>query len=343
MRYQDHPLRRDSEGRSDGSLPSGDRTPVQFPDDVKLATVTRLKLEIGRRVYPVKNWLDRPLSDRRLRALGADPGLRRKPDRIMWGPRGISIEILGSLLARMLGGVESVLLVGCGSGHEALRWARFLRPRRLVGYDFFEHTRAWQWVSECLARQGTVARFAQRDLAQPLPTSDQVDLVISNAVLEHLRDMDIVFANIRPALREPGWFFAVWGPLWYSYSGDHIAPELGFEAGYSHVELDADHYRSFYRSHPRNVSLVQSGEPTWLELGLHNFGRYDEYMAAIEAQFGPPRWLGWSISAEGARWAARFPHHWRSMLDHNSHIDALDLLLHTAAVLNGPVCPGRIQ
>src|ERR1035438_8529991 len=36
--------------------------------------------------------------------------------------------------------------------------------------------------------------------------------------------------------------------MWYSYSGDHIAAELGFEKGYEHVLLPADAYLSFYKS-----------------------------------------------------------------------------------------------
>lgn len=42
----------------------------------------------------------------------------------------------------------------------------------------------------------------------------------------------IPFSHLTAVVEEPEWFAAIWGRMWYSYSGDHIAAELGFQKGY---------------------------------------------------------------------------------------------------------------
>ena len=74
--------------------------------------------------------------------------------------------------------------------------------------------------------------------------------------------------------------------------------------------------------------------PTWLELGLHNFARYDEYMAAIEKWFGPAKFLKWQVSSEALRWAVTYPDRWQAILKLHPHITPLDLALGGAALMS---------
>jgi hypothetical protein len=160
-----------------------------------------------------------------------------------------------------------------------------------------------------------------------------VDLLLSNAVLEHLHSLRTTFGNLQSLVKPGGAFAANWGPLWYTFSGDHIASELGFEHGYDHVRLDPAEYLEWYRAHPRNASTVSRGDPTWLDLGLASFAQYDEYLVEIERHFGAIRWLGWAVSKAGDAWHRSFPSEWRAMLKQRPHVSPLDLLLKSVAVI----------
>jgi hypothetical protein len=145
--------------------------------------------------------------------------------------------------------------------------------------------------------------------------------------------MDESLAVVAPILKPGGWFAAMWGPMWYSFSGDHIAAELGEDAGFEHVRLSAERYWDFYRAHPRNRDHVARGETTWLELGLHNFARYDDYITAIRHRFGTIRQLHWQVSPEALRWRARRPADWDAMLAAHAYLTPLDLVLQQATVI----------
>jgi SAM-dependent methyltransferase len=193
---------------------------------------------------------------------------------------------------------------------------------------------AWDWIGGRLQKSGIEAEFHQCDLRNPLPNNiGKADVIVSNAVLEHLRNMSETFSHLGAVLQKPGWFAAMWGPMWYSYSGDHIAAELGFEKGYEHVLLPVDAYLSFYKSHPRNIESVKHAVPTWLELGLHNFARYKDYTFEIKKCFGDVRWLVWSVSPEAWRWRKTYSEQWQNMLSRNPQIQPLDLLLNSAGIL----------
>lgn len=219
-------------------------------------------------------------------------------------------------------------------GGEFFALARRLRPKAIIGYEFFNYARAWEFVRARLHRQGIQADFIQTDLRNALPPpSEPCDVLVSFAVLEHLRDMRETLSRLQPILTKDGLFAALWGPMWYSFSGDHIAAEIGFDSGYEHVIRAPGDYLEWYKQHPRNRDGVQRGEPTWLELGLHNFARYDEYIAAIRGIFGSIRYLQWQISTDAFRWRDRFPNKWRAMLLGNPHLQPLDLVLGGAACI----------
>jgi SAM-dependent methyltransferase len=52
--------------------------------------------------------------------------------------------------------------------------------------------------------------------------SNSFDFVISDAVLEHVGDMDFFMRESKRLLKESGVFYASFGPLWYGPRGDHL-------------------------------------------------------------------------------------------------------------------------
>ena len=335
MGYREHPLQAVSRGRESLPLIPDDQTPPEFPWGCFPGGKERLKRSIGLRLYPLMNRLTRSSTESKLREIGVDLNREPKPTSLSYGKKGTSIEIFLSRLARVAGTGCSFASFGCGMGQEFLSVAKYLRPRSIIGYEFFNYRRAWGFVAERVLREyGIPVTFVQVDLRQRfVPKHDPVEILYSSAVLEHLRDMDESFAIVRPLMRPDGWFAAQWGPMWYSFSGDHIAAELGNDFGFEHVRLSADDYLKFYREHPRNRDTVARGEPTWLELGLSNFARYDEYIDSIQSHFGRIQRMHWQVSTEAFEWRSRRRGDWDEMLAKNSAIGPLDLVLQQADVI----------
>jgi SAM-dependent methyltransferase len=339
-----HPLLEVSAGRENLPPPMEDMTPADFPKDVLPSIPRRAKLELGRFLYPWKNKIQRNRVEHKLQEAGVDLNESRLANVITWGQKGFSQEIFLAAARRRIGQIDTVINAGCGTGYEMLVIARFLRPRKIIGLEYFNYRKAWDWITAQLRNRGIEATFHQCDLRNPLPNNiGKGDIIVSNTVLEHLRNMSESFSHLTAVLENPGWFAAMWGPMWYSYSGDHIAAELGFEKGYEHVLLPADAYLSFYKSHPRNTEYVKNAIPTWLELGLHNFARYRDYIFEIKKCFGDVQWLVWSVSSEAWRWRKTYSRQWQTLLQKNPQIQPLDLLVNNAGVLarrnTGPLRP----
>lgn len=329
-----HPLLDLAASANNEPPPAGDATPAGFELHFVRSAKQRIKLRIGNIVYPLKNALERRFLEGKLVEAGVPGSICARPDLMTIGDRGFGNQLFLETIVRRIGEVDTVACFGCGIGSEVLDVARILKPRRIVGYEYFDYTRAWTFTTELLARMGVKAEFVQCDLRKPAPfTFEKSDMVISFAVLEHLHSIPGTFRNIRRLLKRDGWFASMWGPLWYSFGGDHIAPELGFEHGYDHVRLSPQEYVGWHSVHPRNVEVIKRGQPTWLDLGLFSYARYAEYIDEIERHFGPISWLAWAVSKEGLAWRTAYPTKWNEMLRDNSHIEPLDLLLKSAAVL----------
>jgi SAM-dependent methyltransferase len=228
-----------------------------------------------------------------------------------------------------------VINFGCGLGYEVMQTALYLRPRLIIGCEYFNYGRAWAYVTEEVQRRyGVEVRFEQLDLRNPIPAEiPQADLLLSFAVLEHLKEMDASLEKLKQFLRPGGRFGSIWGPMWYSYSGDHIAAELGFEHGFDHVLLDDSDYFEFYKSHPRNRDAVRNNEKTWLELGLSNFARYQEYLDSVRRIFGQPTYLLWQVSDEAIKYKNQYPERWKQMLAARPYLTQLDLMLNSVGAL----------
>jgi SAM-dependent methyltransferase len=334
MGYYHHPLLDLAENASKAAPPTADATPADFGLHFQRSTKQKIKLQIGNILYPLKNLLERRSLESSLIEAGVPRSLFARVNLMTKGDRGFGNQLNLKAIARRVGKVDTVSCFGCGIGDEMLDVARFLRPRKIIGYEYFNYERAWEHATDLLAQQGVEAEFLQCDLRNPPPASiEKADILLSFAVLEHLHSIPGIFSNLTLLLKDSGWFTSIWGPLWYTFSGDHIAGELGFEHGYDHVQLSPSEYVRWHAVHPRNIDSIKRGEPTWLEMGLISYAQYAEYIEEIERHFGQIKWFAWAVSEEGLAWRRAYPKKWNQMLLNNSHIQPLDLLLKSAAVL----------
>lgn len=92
-----------------------------------------------------------------------------------------------------------VLDLGCGTGRHALWLAE--RGARVTAVDFSEGM-----LAEAQGKPGAErVRWLCHDVHTPLPLNDgQFDLVVSGLVLEHLRELDGFFREIRRVLKGRG-------------------------------------------------------------------------------------------------------------------------------------------
>ena len=124
----------------------------------------------------------------------------------------------GRALLRRFGPLaeRDVLDLGCGYG--GLTQALLEAGARPVGVDVDERRVAFATRK----LEGTPAQILAGDAAcLPLP-DESVDVIVSDAVLEHLPDLARAFAEGRRVLRRGGRFCARWGPAWLTYNGPHL-------------------------------------------------------------------------------------------------------------------------
>jgi len=93
---------------------------------------------------------------------------------------------------------KTVLDLGCGTGRHSLWLAS--RGAAVTAVDFSEGM-----LAEARRKPGAESiRFVVHDLHTPLPFAPEFDLVVSGLVLEHLRELDGFFAEMRRVLRPGG-------------------------------------------------------------------------------------------------------------------------------------------
>jgi ubiquinone/menaquinone biosynthesis C-methylase UbiE len=114
--------------------------------------------------------------------------------------RDLDETITRNILANLR--CKSVLEIGCGTGKNTALLAEI--GERVYAFDFSE---AMIEKARQKLRAGNVS-FVVADLRQRWPCKERaVDLIACNLVLEHIRDLSIVFAEADRVLIEGGRFF----------------------------------------------------------------------------------------------------------------------------------------
>jgi len=229
------------------------------------------KDHLRRWVYP---WLIPCLSPR-VRRRAAGLGLPRDW-LLVWGARGQSGRYVLSRInkARSIRG-SSVLLLGIGLGRELEFWQPY-RPARILGVDVLNFGKAWRTLK---------AGYPDLDVEFrriPPNTLDSVegrsfDIVSSENVLEHVQDLPGLMADCSRVLRPDGILFATFGPLWFSWSGDHFSGERHDGDGFAHLRKDFAAYQQDVRGLPHRDGRRADGR-VWILQGLFSRLRPMQYL-----------------------------------------------------------------
>lgn len=171
--------------------------------------------------------------------------------------------------------------------------------------------------------------------------SASYDLMISRAVLEHVGNMEDSVREMARVLKPGGFAVHNFGPLYFTFGGDHTIGYYGFEHGFDHVLLDEAEYRKrisdghFYE----RLSVEADHSRYWALQGIFSYLRPGEYLEIFQRHFSIELCVA-IVSEEALQFRGRHPELWRQMLD--SGLNEHDLLIGSMQVLmkkpNGVAC-----
>lgn len=258
-------------------LPVGDHTPPGYNLSVpgRLEPVKRL---VRAYLYPLYIWWNH----RRLKARYGDPQI--DADLYLWGQRGNDYERHRRRVARFVPIPSArILVAGCGTGRDVESWVR-LHPKGVVGLDLFSYRRAWDmWQSRFrTVAPGVEVNFAQgnlEDLGQ-FPEAS-FDLVSSDAVFEHVRDIPKVLAQFHRILKPGGVLYATFGPLWYGWGGDHVSGYDSVLSGFNHLTLKEAVYLRYLDGLGQQEHSEHDGR-TWIDNDLFSRLKPVQYLQYLD-------------------------------------------------------------
>jgi SAM-dependent methyltransferase len=256
-------------------LSEDDKTPSTWSLPDASFTELRLKKPLRRLLYPTYLKIISVLLRRRFdlhNTLGVNQWY--------WGHRGLELELLRSKLNRLIGlEGKRVLAAGCGTGRDLPSWLIY-RPAILIGVDFFNYKRAWEALTQ--EYRAYPLHFRQGDLGDLKDIEDDsIDIVGSDAVFEHLRNLPAVLQEFRRILKPGGIVYATFGPLWYSWGGDHISGYDSIGSGYNHLVLNPEDYQR-YLEQAGEFSHSEHDGRTWIYHKLFSYLRAKEYLGLLD-------------------------------------------------------------
>ena len=238
----------------------------------------KAKRLIRKFIYPIYNAINHQFLARRF-VTG-----NFKPDLWLWGQRGNDYERHRARVASFLPVKgRDVLVAGCGTARDIESWVR-LEPRRIVGIDWFSYAHAWGlWKHRYQQIAPKVeVHFAQADLAHMSHISDaSYDVISSDAVFEHLKNLPDVLAEFHRILKPGGVLYATFGPLWYGFGGDHVSGYDAVTSGYNHLLLSGADYQHYLDGTGAHTHSEHDGR-TWIKHDLFSRLTPREYLIYLD-------------------------------------------------------------
>jgi SAM-dependent methyltransferase len=235
--------------------------------DLGEATPSSRKMEVLLKSFyyslqrPLAHWY---LSKKLKKVASSDPFLG-VVDRFLWNEGGMFKDYAYSMSDTERHIKDSLVLVqGCGFGHCIFQLAKY-RPKKVVAFDLYDFPEEWKYVAEkCRSVFGVEVEFIKGDFdAVPENLKGSFDHIMSDAVLEHVRNMEEFSRLSYEFLKPGGVFYASFGPLWYGPWGDHM--DWGSNNRYDHILLDPKIYAEMAQKFLKdNEAVAESYEPYFL-------------------------------------------------------------------------------
>ena len=166
---------------------------------------------------------------------------------------------------------HTVLEVGCGTGKNTLLLAQL--GQRVCALDLS--------VGMLEQAKGKIKServlFAVADLTEDWPCkTESVDLIVCNLVLEHVRDLSLIFSEAHRSLVAGGQFFISELHPFRQYQGT----KANFQRGQDTIEIEAfvHHLSDFTEGAAQNGLSVQSFREWWHEADQNKLPRLVSFM-----------------------------------------------------------------
>jgi 2-polyprenyl-3-methyl-5-hydroxy-6-metoxy-1,4-benzoquinol methylase len=298
-------------------IESVDYTPQEYSLDTYRNYLTFKRRALDQFVYP---WLTRLVTAVKVAQSPTVKDFSFSVDRLLFGDRGSGFLCNFRLLKRLIAIEQSnVLIQGCGLGQEAMAWSR-CGVASCTGIDLFNFNGAWNQISQAASEVSqTSVSFSQGDICNTGLPRQSFDLISSGAVWEHVQNFDELMVESHRLIKPNGIVFSTFGPLWYTYSGDHFSHIGGLEHGYNHLLLDEQSYFDWINSFESPESWAVS-EENYFEIrrhireGIFSYLKPRDYIQKVERQFRRVQTIA-MISPEAIAFRSTYPEQWQRLLD----------------------------
>lgn len=194
-------------------------------------------------------FFERPIANfflrRRLKKYAAIDEIFRNFDKFLLNEGGMYKEYVYHLCNKIHPINDATILVpGVGYGRNLSQLAKW-KPKRIVAFDLYEYKEEWDYLAKKLKNEFGVDVLFLKGGTSIVPKEyfNSFDFIISDAVLEHIRNFDNFVESSRKFLKKDGIFYASFGPLWYGPGGDHIAKKDSDI--YNHLILLPEEYEKY--------------------------------------------------------------------------------------------------
>jgi ubiquinone/menaquinone biosynthesis C-methylase UbiE len=284
------------------SLPVGDksRSVIEYPE---ISSKEKIKMMLRRLIYPgLNHMMDKKLEKEYpfKATLGCD--------KIMLGQRGNDYDSHRRRLEKTKS-IEgaTVLIVGVGTGYDLDSWIKY-KPKKIIGVDYFDYSKTWNALTEYFKqRSDTELEFYQADMTDMhMFEENSADIIGSDAVFEHVNQFGPSVKEMYRVLKKDGVLYATFGPLWYSWGGDHISGRDDLKNGYNHIKLAEPEYHTYLDSFGEHQHDSHDGR-TWLYNDLFSRLKPIQYIDQLEGAGFKKEYLSVLLEHRALEFSERYP------------------------------------
>jgi ubiquinone/menaquinone biosynthesis C-methylase UbiE len=157
----------------------------------------------------------------------------------------------------------------------------------------------------------TEIEFTQLDINNLYSIKDEsIDIIGSDAVFEHLRHFKQSLQEVYRIMKQDSILYATYGPLWYSWGGDHISGVKGLKNGYQHLLLDKRDYEESLDDLGKFLHSENDGR-TWIKNDLFSYLKPKEYLVQLEEVGFRLNYSSAIIDPRAIEFKKRFPHKYK--------------------------------
>ena len=177
---------------------------------------------------------------------------------------------------------SAILIIGIGTGKDLESWLKY-NPKEIVGIDYFSYKKAWEKIKEHYSEKfSTKLEFLNIDISNinEIYNENKFDIIGSDAVFEHINKFDDALKSLRMVLKDGGLLYATFGPLYYTWGGDHISGRDGLINGYNHLALTKEQYYRYLDTFGDFNHSEDDGR-TWIYNNLFSYLKAKDYLKKL--------------------------------------------------------------